>query len=79
MFLILKDEYALSVYRSGAAKAFLVVIHLFVVFFYLSLLQGNDPTVMAFLTTQTMSATLIFCSTFIFGWVVMRQLNEEED
>lgn len=79
MFLILKDEYTLSIYRNGAAKSFLVIIHLGMVFFHLSFRQGNDPTVMPFLTTQTMSATLMFSAVLVFGLVVMRKLNEEED
>lgn len=79
MLLIIKDEYALSVYRNGAAKSFIVMIHLCMVFFYLSLLQNNDAEVMPFLTPTTISATCMFCSALIFGWVVMRQLKEEEE
>ncbi len=79
MLLIIKDEYALSVYRNGAAKSFIVIIHLSLVFFYLSLLQNNNAEVMRFLTPTTISATIMFCSALIFGWVVIRQLKEEEE
>lgn len=79
MFLILKDEYALSVYRDGATKSFLVIIHIGMIFYYLSRLQNNQPEVMPFLNPVTISSALMFCSALVFGWVVMRQLKEEEE
>lgn len=79
MLVIIRDEYALSVYRKAGAQAFLVVIHLCLVLFYLSMLQPDYPRLLGLVNTQASIALLILSSGIVFGISIMRQLKEEDE
>lgn len=78
MLMILKDEYAVSIYRVAAAKAFMLSFYLCFAFFYLSLLGFGSTSMDMFLNAQTVSATLIFAASLVFGFVVLAHLREED-
>jgi len=79
MLMILRDEYALSVYRAAGSKTFTVNYFVCFGFLYLSLLEFNSSAVTTLLNAQTVSATVMFVSSLVFGCIVLAHLREEEE
>ncbi|RUO31077.1 hypothetical protein [Aliidiomarina soli] len=79
VLMILRDEYALSVYRAAGSKTFTVNYFVCFGFLYLSLLEFNSSAVTTLLNAQTVSATLMFVSSLVFGCLLLTQLHEEDE
>ena len=78
VLMILKDEYALSIYRVAASKSFTTTISLCFVLFYITVLEMGPPAMTALLNAETVLATLIFISSVVFGCIVLFHLHDED-
>lgn len=78
VLMILKDEYALSIYRAAASKSFTTSIGLCFLLFYVSVLEVGPPAMVALLSAETVLAALICISSIVFGCIILFHLRDED-